>query len=234
MPTHNDLLLGQIAVRKGILSLEQLMEALQEQGKDTPPGEITVRIRRYQRPLGVILVARGYLSDAQLLVLLQEQKARLQLPADYLNLPREQVLFGQIAIREGFATPAQVHKALRIQAMVEAAPQRSADGDLEPAPEPPRLGQVMIDRGYLTPEQVMTVLRKQMKIILQCAECGCRYNIPGYEEMRQYRCRRCGGSLGPLADPADVSAEESGFLPPVAAAIPPAGAGGTRIIRKPK
>lgn len=229
MSTHNDLLLGQIAVRKGLLSLEQLVEALQAQTKDTPAGDVTVRIRRYQRPLGVILVARGFLTDAQLLSLLQEQKARLQLPADYMNMPLERILFGQIAIREGYATPAQVHKSLRIQSLHESAPVRSATGELDPAPRPPRIGQIMVQRGYLQPDHVVAILKQQTKAILRCLECGVQFNVPGYDASRQYRCRRCGAMLGP-AEVDGLAVEESGFLPPVSVPVPPPGGGGTRRI----
>ena len=230
MPTHNDLLLGQIAIRKGLVTIEQLMEALQEQAKDTPPGEVTVRIRRYQRPLGVILVAKGFLADAQLLSLLQEQKARLQLPADYIEMSRDQVLFGQIVQREGYATAAQVNKSLRIQSLQETLPARPANGH---GPErPPRLGQIMVERGYIQADHVVTTLHKQTKAVLRCTECGVRYNVPGYEARRMYRCRRCGAVLNEVTSDETLSVDESGFLPPVSVPVPPPAAGGTMRIAK--
>lgn len=230
--THNDLLLGQIAVRKGFVTLEQLMQALQEQARDTPPGDVTVRIRRYQRPLGVILVAKGFLTDAQLLSLLQEQKTRMQMPADYLDLPREQVLFGQIVIREGLATPAQVGKSLRIQALQGSDPDSAGHENGNGAGRTLRLGEVMVRRGYLQPAQVLAVLRKQTKALLQCVECQTRYNVLGYEDQRRYKCRRCGAMLEMVTDMSSLSAEESGFLPPVSAPVPPSGLGDTRWLTK--
>lgn len=240
MFSHNDLLLGQIAIRKGYLTLEQLMKALQEQTVDTPPGDVTVRIRRYQRPLGVILVAKGFLTDAQLLSLLQEQKARMQMPADYLDLPREQVLFGQIVIREALATPAQVHKALRIQALRSADAAKpgnghgGGNGNGDAAERLLRLGEIMVRRGYLQPPHVFLVLRKQTKALMQCTECATRYNVLGYEDQRRYKCRRCGGLLDISTDASALSAEESGFLPPVSAPLPPTGTGDTiRYTKRP-
>jgi len=63
MPRRNDLLIGQIALEKKLVTQEQLQQALSEQAKDPRP-----------KPLGVLMVARGFINDNQLVHLIDEHR----------------------------------------------------------------------------------------------------------------------------------------------------------------
>ena len=62
------LLLGKTLLERGLITSEQLTEALAERARSMSSGA--------GKPLGVILVAKGYLSDTQLVTLLGEQSNR--------------------------------------------------------------------------------------------------------------------------------------------------------------
>ena len=62
------LLLGKMLLERGLITAEQLREALADRAQGMRQGTA--------RPLGVILVAKGFLSDTQLVQLLAEQAHR--------------------------------------------------------------------------------------------------------------------------------------------------------------
>ena len=66
MPRRNDILLGQIALEKKLVTREQLQQALAEQAHEPRP-----------RPLWVLLVASGFITDNQLVHLIDEHRRRM-------------------------------------------------------------------------------------------------------------------------------------------------------------
>jgi formylglycine-generating enzyme required for sulfatase activity/tRNA A-37 threonylcarbamoyl transferase component Bud32 len=75
--TSEDLSLGQAAVEKRLISLEQLKEAFEVQKRLSDQGA--------SRPLGELLLERGWVGPEVLQELLREQRRRIQAP---LDLPR--------------------------------------------------------------------------------------------------------------------------------------------------
>ncbi|HYE99035.1 MAG TPA: hypothetical protein VEJ18_08995, partial [Planctomycetota bacterium] len=132
--TAVDQRLGQIAVRKGKISSEQLKVALEEQAAGVRRG------RKKPRRLGVILAEKGWVSDAEVRVLLEEQEAWL---LSQETRSREEALLGQVLIDAGLAAPEHVRDGLRIQ--FEA---------MELGEDPPRLGDLLVQRGWARPEDV--------------------------------------------------------------------------------
>lgn len=64
-----ELLLGNMALAKRLITPDQLRLALGDQARDLDQGKAP-------RQLGVILLARGWLSEDQVMSLLQEQAER--------------------------------------------------------------------------------------------------------------------------------------------------------------
>src|SRR5262245_14667771 len=124
-----DVRLGKLAVQKGLLSPEQLKEALEEQRLGVERG------RRKPRRLGVILAGKHLLTDDQVLALLEEQEARL---AAQEQRRAEDRLLGQILVDAGFASADKVDACLRIQ---EEAVRYGAD-------EIPLLGELLVEKGF--------------------------------------------------------------------------------------
>lgn len=70
---EKELLIGNLALKAGLVTLEQLRTALAEQGRDAVQG-------RAPRQLGLIFLSKGWLNEAQLMGLLQEQARRRARP----------------------------------------------------------------------------------------------------------------------------------------------------------
>jgi len=68
------LLLGKMLLERGLITPDQLREALVERARSVSDGE------RQTTPLGGILVRKGYLTDSQLLGLMAEQNGDVQPP----------------------------------------------------------------------------------------------------------------------------------------------------------
>lgn len=133
-----DLLLGRMALARGLVTPRQLQEALAEQalkdaaradipeGSPSPPPPAP----GVPRPLGVILVAKGYLTDRQLTALLEEQKAGA---LDPRTARREDLLLGRILIQRGQVSAERVNECLRLQAEALEARVGASDSSRPPA-----------------------------------------------------------------------------------------------------
>jgi hypothetical protein len=134
----NDLRVGAIAVRMGLVTQPQLNAAVSIQGQRTP------------RPfIGGLLVELGLLSNKDLGRILAEQADLLTKSSRIKRLPTrrsEELRFGGIAMKCGFITQAQLDEALGIQG--RSAPK-------------PFLGAVLVDLGYLSFTQIQRVLSIQ-------------------------------------------------------------------------
>ena len=69
MTTHNDFLIGRIALERGFISVDQLSEALNDQ-KGSPAST-----------LGAVLLRKGLIKQRDLDTILEEQKKREERPA---------------------------------------------------------------------------------------------------------------------------------------------------------
>ncbi|MBI2900511.1 MAG: protein kinase, partial [Planctomycetes bacterium] len=130
----NNLLIGQIALEKRLVTPEQIREAL----KDQP------------RMIGAALVAKGFITDEQLVELIEEQNRRLGRPADYGRARSEDLLFGKLLARSGRASEEQVNVALRTQQ--ELAEEGASK----------RLGEILVETGQISPDAVHETLKLQV------------------------------------------------------------------------
>ncbi len=163
-------LLGEVAIRAGLLTRARLEEclALQERRR----GKTSANAKKVPR-IGEILAHKGYLTRAQVTALLAGKYAR------------RRARFGEIAVRQGAAQVAQVEAA--------AKEQRRRRRAGEPALA---IGQILRDQGALTAEAVRKVLAAQGKSVARCGTCRLKLTIqdfvPGVS-----RCKRCDAVLVP-------------------------------------
>jgi hypothetical protein len=138
------LVLGEIALKEGLVSSEQLDECMQIQIDE-----------RYARPLGEILIAKGYLPEAKLDDLLARQK---ELIVEFERTANISGLFGRIAVQRGYITEEQLQDAVRAQLRQHARGFKS------------KIGQVMIDLAILDIQRFWEVIHAQGDF--QCGVCG--------------------------------------------------------------
>ncbi len=166
MKQANPLLLGQIAVREGCISPQELEECLRAQTVSDPP-----------RKLGAVLVERGHLTPEKLKSLMEIQRLRLDTIA---SDPERGGLFGQIALRLGCVTQLQLDECLREQ-------QSSAqDGS------PVLLGQILLRKAYITTDQFLQILGKQRREVVKCPGCDTSYDAHDQTDGAKFVCTRCG------------------------------------------
>jgi serine/threonine protein kinase len=171
---QGDLLLGQIAIREGVITREQLFDCLQAQERNP------------SRSIGSIMVSRGYLrqEDVDRLVELQRE-AFSRAGAGDPNGPRG-TLIGRILVNRGLATEYQVNEALRLQG-------RMSELGIKPVPP---LGEILIRRNYLPKEAVETALQLQNLQLYTCPDCGAPIDFdPGSAAGEEYSCAACGAEV---------------------------------------
>jgi len=176
-----DALLGNMAIRRGLMTAEQLRAALAEQGRDLRGG------KAHPRPLGIILVAKGYLTDEQLLSLLEEQKSKTQ---EMETTKKQDSLLGRILVQKGQISAAQLNECLGIQ----ASAMEEGEEDV------PRLGALLIKKGYVTPSAIMHALAVQQKTIMFCESCNLRFNVQSYNPATPIHCPSCRSPLKPVPE----------------------------------
>lgn len=188
MGLHNNLLVGQIALERKLVTPEQLRECLELQAGQVQP-----------RPVGTLLVETGALTAGQLDEIIEEQRRRLHENAAYAPATREEISFGRILVSGGYAKTEHVNEALRAQ-------QDLADRGIRK-----RLGELLVAAGHITPEAVLEILRKQGKILMACTFCGSHFNVLR-EVAEQQVCRLC--SMPLRSQVASISAIETAALLP--------------------
>ncbi len=182
-PGGLEILLGRIALKRGLVTAQQLKDALLEQSNGT------------RKPLGEILVSRGHLTDSGLFGLLAEQRAALDsAPAGSSALVRADAFLGRILVQNGKVTLERINLCLRLQA-------DAIESGVQPVP---RLGELLVEKGFATPAAVADALALQRKTILACKGCSRRYNATRFDPGRVYRCPECENSLEPLPALDDV------------------------------
>lgn len=176
MISLNDLLLGQIAVERGLISKAQLEDCIKQQQKGDG---------RNGPALGSLLVSKGLLKDKDLNGLLDEQSKRVKSLEDFKKLQTADYLFGQLLVKHNLATQLQINKCLEIQL-------RMAEKGTQPIP---RVGELLLEHGFVDRKTVADVLKMQSKNVLYCTACARQYNVVGVEEGKAYRCKECGGVM---------------------------------------
>ena len=156
---------GQIAVKKGFATKEQVDAALKKQIQQ-------FREEKLKRMIGDILVESGIITTEQRKIIAREQKlielknsvkleeknAPPTLPLspeeqDFLRIKNLDKIFAETVIEKGFATKKQVNMAMEIQER-EFKRQRSIS----------LLGDVMVGEGFLTPAQRNLILAEQKRL----------------------------------------------------------------------
>ncbi len=176
-----DVRLGKLAVQKGLLTEEQLKQALEEQRLGVQRG------RKKPRRLGVILAEKRFLNDDQVLGLLEEQEAKFAVQA---QRRAEDRLLGQILVDAGFVEPEKVEACLRIQ----------DDAVRYGAEEVPLLGELLIEKGHVTAEAIEDALELQKGVPAVCPRCGEHVRAGGVGGSDV--CPQCQAPLEPDEPPA--------------------------------
>jgi serine/threonine-protein kinase len=189
-----DVRLGKLAVQKGLLSEEQLRQALDEQRLGVQRG------RRKPRRLGVILSEKRFLSDEQVLLLLEEQEAKFAAQA---QRRAEDRLLGQILVDAGFVDREKVEACLRIQ----------DDAVRYGAEEVPLLGELLIEKGHVSAEAIEEALELQKGVPAVCRRCGEHVRAGGVGGSDV--CPQCQAPLEP-EEPAAPAPEAPEAAPPAA------------------
>ncbi|MBI3857147.1 MAG: protein kinase [Planctomycetes bacterium] len=172
MTTHNDFLIGRIALERGMLSVDQLAECLSDQ-KASPSGS-----------LGTIMLRKGLIKQRDLDALLEEQKRRLAEALDLSDPKLEDALLGRLLIKQGLVKEAQLYECLRASAELG-----------EKGEKAPRLGELLVRKGYLTTDAVDRILPSVKKDRFLCPKCGTQFSSLGGDESRFPTCKQCGAIL---------------------------------------
>ena len=175
---QDEILFGLIALKEGILTQEQLDQAIAIQERSSSRGS----------SLGTILVELGILKPEAVATILAIQKTNLAKEDPGTGKQRADSLFGRLAVRIGYVTEPQVHECVRIQAAQER------DGS------PVRLGRILVDKGYLDEAQVRHILKLQDTELVGCKACGKWYNIKRKKAESLPACKHCGLPLAFLSE----------------------------------
>ncbi|HEX7901014.1 MAG TPA: hypothetical protein VF950_24860 [Planctomycetota bacterium] len=176
-----DLLLGRVALERGLISEAQLRDALSERALSVARG------RKVPRPIGAILAAKKQLSDAQVVELTREIEGRIEKEAEGR---RKDAFLGQILIDADLVAPKHVEDCLFDQA------ERWKEGETPL----PRLGDLLVLKGYATREDVAQALALQKSMVQVCAKCRRECSLSDDVD----RCPVCGGAFKPRAESAVI------------------------------
>lgn len=170
-PSKAEQIFGQIAVKLGLITKEQLAEALEAQ-----------RLSPEHRALGKVLIGFGMLSEKDLGRIVEEQRRLTKDVNTRIKAVKEDGLFGRVAFKLGFCSEKQLAECLALQ---EQLPQ---DRFM-------RLGDIMVIKGYLTVEKVRKILDTQKGLILYCPHCDTQYNLVLFRPGVSIQCYKCGSPL---------------------------------------
>src|SRR5579862_8239784 len=170
--THSDFLIGRIALERGLISVDQLAECLNDQKAASAST------------LGAVMLRKGLIKPRDLETLLEEQKKRLANALDLSDPKLEDALLGRLLIKQGLVKEAQLYECLRASAELG-----------ERGEKPPRLGELLVRKGYLTTDAVDRILPAARKDRYLCPKCGTQFSSLGADESRFPTCKQCGAVL---------------------------------------
>ncbi|MCC6737539.1 MAG: protein kinase [Planctomycetia bacterium] len=179
-PSHEDLLVGRIALASGLLTRDKLDECIHLfASSETPPS------------LGEVFVDRGFLRRDQLAMLMalagrDLPNAAPAAPAAVPDSMLESALFGKIAIRENLVTHEQLFECLDTQL------------GLEKEGKSKQLGEIMVEKGLLKLGDVSRLLKLQNKVVMKCPGCDSSYTITEEQARAKPKCQRCAAELAPV------------------------------------
>ncbi|HYF00330.1 MAG TPA: protein kinase, partial [Planctomycetota bacterium] len=160
-----DLLLGRLALERGLLSPDQLAACMSDQA--AAPAE----------SLGAIMLRKGLIRQRDLDALLEEQKQRLAGALEMTDPKLEDALLGRLLVKQGLLKEAQLYDCLRASA--EAA---------EAGAAPPRLVDLLVKRGLLASPSAHAPKRET----LVCPNCRSTFTAT---DGKKHACRQCGAAL---------------------------------------
>jgi serine/threonine-protein kinase len=147
----NEYEFGELAIKEGLITFDQLKECL----------DIQYQIRNlgYEpKPLDEILIDRKYMTRHQVETL----KSTGGKPKEQ-TAPRVESRLGEIAVKKKFISKEQLEECLLLQA-------RSRD----PGQKPRKLGEILVEKGYITADQLD-------ELLIQSAKAPAPFEIPGFE-----------------------------------------------------
>jgi len=213
MKVDRDILLGQIAIERGLITEAQLEECLQGRAlsdQSADPLE-TISPGKVSRPLGIILLSKNYVKEEELIGLIEEQNRRFRALEEYRKMVKVDLLLGELLIKYNKTTQLQINKCIEIQeAMVTKG--------TSPIP---RLGELLLEHGYTNKETIQEMLKIQNKEVLICTRCGKQFNVVGIQSGVAYRCKSCGGIMVTQDSLSTLKADETHFESEVKEEIPP-------------
>jgi|GEM_PF-2317584 len=185
MSSPKEILLGRLAIQRGVLSQQELDLALQAQAD-----------RGGSTPLGEMLIDLGLISRAQLESLVAEQRKNLEAPSP--TSPEKTVgqdLLGRRAVEAGLLTEDQLKECMQLHGLSQRAG------------HPKRLGEILVELGHLTFDQVWGLLADQGKRLVRCPGCDAQYNVHGNANLTSIKCPNCDTRLAEPTAPALTAAE---------------------------
>jgi serine/threonine-protein kinase len=182
---EDDFFLGRVVLERKSVSREALLECLFQMAQERKSG--------MPRPLGVLLVAHGHLTQDELNSILA---SRVTAAGSGANLSEAEV--GRLLVAAGLISKENVEECVRLQEEMRAS------GKVAPP-----IGELVIHRGYVTEGQVTRVLAYQRKVLFGCSVCGVRVSALPPPPGSRYRCKKCGGMMAALENPAPAASADA-------------------------
>ena len=181
-----DVILGNVAVERGWLDREELIDCLKECGVPSPDPPAAGSTS----PLSRVLVRRRLIPEDELDMLRAEISKVLERGADSTLDGEEDLMLAQFLRSAGQVSEEQLDEALALQR------------DFEERDAVPRLGEILLEKGYVTLSALEDALHAQRapRASVTCRSCKATYAVVRYDPGRVYLCRACTGELVPTAD----------------------------------
>ena len=146
MAQHRDILFGQIALERELVTQAQLDDVLarQDDGDD--------------RQIGMLMLDAGHVNEDELDMVLQIQRERLARTATNSTAKLSDVLFGRLVVARKLATQGQVNESIREQGKIEQMGMFM------------RLGEILVKKGFCSEAQIDELASYQRKQMAQFDE----------------------------------------------------------------
>lgn len=199
MPSKKDIILGRIAVERGLVDEANLRDCYRAQQVFPSDPDQTIGTGML-RPLMAVLLERGLVGESQVAALIDEQNRRVATMERYEKMAKTEMTLGQLLVKHNRATQLQVNKCVEIQHKL------AGEGKTIP-----RLGELLIEHGFVDARTVQEFLRMHHKDVLMCTGCAKQFNVIGVEAGKVYKCRFCDSPMKVREDRDSIKAEETAF-----------------------